>query len=289
MGGRARWKLSAPVAWLVSRHGKARALRPVLGPSLGVGVRTIRTVDTDAFGAFSREVERRGAALQAARAKIDAGSSAHPGATVLLASEGSFGPHPAIPFLALGEELVLLKDLRTGLEVAGQDIGPSTNFAHRFLTDPDEAVTFARSCGFPAHGMIVLGARDRVPDPGAFACKTARTPEALAEAVARAVDACGSAFVETDMRAHRNPTRMTAIRRAARDLVRRLASVCPECAQPGFWRVRTLPGLPCSDCGAPTRRPRAEVLRCDGCGYEEERKAPGEPWADPGSCAACNP
>ena len=289
MPSRADWGLSSRIAWLVTRHGKARALRPALGAAAGLAVRTLRAVDTDAFGAFSRETDRRGSPLDAARAKIDAGAAAHPGATVLLASEGSFGPHPAIPFLALGDELVLLRDLRTGLEVAGRDIGPATNYAHRVVSGPGEALAFADACGFPAHGMIVLGVVEGRPAPDAFACKTARTREDLARAVAGAVEACGSAFVETDMRAHRNPTRLSAIRRAGRDLSLRLASPCPRCARPGFWRVRSLPGLPCSDCGAPTRRPVAEVLGCSGCGHESERRLAGEAWADPAVCENCNP
>jgi hypothetical protein len=44
----------------------------------------------------------------------------------------------------------------------------------------------------------------------------------VAEAAVReAVMLCGEAFVKTDMWAHRNPTRMAAIERATRDLVRR--------------------------------------------------------------------
>ena len=285
----ARWRLSAPVAWLVSRHGKARALRPALGGRLGLAVRTIRSVDTDAFGTFSREVERGGSALDAARAKIAAGAAAQPGASVLVASEGSFGPHPAIPFLALGEELVLLRDLRTGLEVAGRDAGPSTNYAQRIVTTPEDALAFARACGFPSHGVHVLGVRDGLPDPDAYACKTAGTPDDIAGTVVRAVAACGAAFIETDMRAHRNPTRMAAIRRAARDLAMRLRSDCPECGRPGFWKVRALPGLPCGDCGSPTLRPMAEVLACSACGCEVQRRSSGDSWADPASCANCNP
>lgn len=283
------WRLSSADAWLVSRHGKAQAFRPVLGPRLGLRVRTLRSVDTDAFGTFSREVERPFGALQAARAKIDAGAAVRPDATVLLASEGSFGPHPMIPFLALGEELVLLRDLRTGLELVGQDISPETNFAHRIVTDPAEALDFARAAAFPGHGMIVLGVRDGAPAPEIFVCKTARTPDDLARAVTLAIETSGSAFIETDMRAHRNPTRMAAIGRAVRDLERRFRSACPECGRPGFWKVRSVPGLPCSDCGTPTRQPLAEIRACAGCGHEADFPVPGAGWADPAGCEDCNP
>jgi hypothetical protein len=36
-----------------------------------------------------------------------------------IASEGSFGPHPSLPFAALDRELVLLIDRETGLELVG--------------------------------------------------------------------------------------------------------------------------------------------------------------------------
>jgi hypothetical protein len=36
-----------------------------------------------------------------------------------IASEGSFGPHPYIPILLLGRELVFLIDLKRGLALAG--------------------------------------------------------------------------------------------------------------------------------------------------------------------------
>lgn len=284
-----RWRLSGPDAWLVTRHGKVAAFRPVLDAELGLAVRTLDSVDTDAFGAFSREIERRGTALDAARAKIAAGAEAIPEARILLASEGSFGPHPHIPFLALGDELVLLVDRVTGLEVTGRDVGPGTNFAHRLVNSEAEALEFAYSCGFPGHGVIILGAHDGRPAPHLFAVKTAATPEALRIATAEALGAFGAAWLESDMRAHRNPTRMAAIGRAVADLARRLRSACPDCGRPGFDVIRKTPGLPCADCGAPTRRAREWIFGCEGCGLEAARPAPGEPWAGPETCDSCNP
>lgn len=288
VGAGRRW-LSDDIAGLVTLHGKEAVIGPVLGEGPGISLFRVAGVDTDAFGTFTREVERPGSALDAARAKVRAGFAASPETRIMLASEGAFGPHPAIPLLPLGDELVLMVDRETGLELTGRHVGPETNFAHRLALDVETALDFARQCGFPGHGVIVLGVRGEAPAPDLFCDKTLEDEKALASAAARAIALTGAAFLETDMRAHRNPTRQDAIRRAAQDLVRRLGSPCPDCTRPGFDRRRRIAGLPCADCGTPTDMTRAWILGCEGCGLEETRPVDDEPWADPGACPSCNP
>ena len=113
-------------------------------------------VDTDKFGTFSREVRRSGSQLDAARAKIAAGFEYAPFARVGLASEGSFGPHPYVPFLAIGRELVLMVDRESGLELTGYDASEETNFGQRVARNLESAVAFAQDVGFPEHGLIVM-------------------------------------------------------------------------------------------------------------------------------------
>jgi hypothetical protein len=91
------------------------------------------------------------------------------------------------------------------------------------------------------------------------------------------------------MRAHRNPTRMSAIGRATADLVRRFGSRCPECNYPGFDVAERVPGLPCAWCGEPTRLIQREILSCRSCGHRHERSATDTTTADPGQCEGCNP
>ena len=100
---------------------------------------------------------------------------------------------------------------------------------------------------------------------------------------------CGSAFIQTDMRAHLNPTRMRAIERAALDLVRRFRSRCPVCSYPGFDVTERLPGLPCEWCAEPTQVIKREVLSCAACAHRIERPAGDRVAADPGNCDRCNP
>ena len=116
------------------------------------------------------------------------------------------------------------------------------------------------------------------------------TTEALDAAVRVVLEQCGAAHLESDMRAHVNPTRMAAIGRATRDLTRLALSGCPRCERPGFDVVERRGGLPCAECGMPTRRVRMEIVGCTGCSFREERvPATGQALASPAECDLCNP
>jgi hypothetical protein len=276
------------VAVLATMHGKERVIVPLLEGALGLTVRVPPRFDTDRFGTFSREIARSGSQLDAARAKIEAAFDADPCVRIGISSEGSFGPHPYVPFAPLARELVLMIDRETRLELTGYHAGLSTNFAHRVVTDVPGAMEFAKMVGFPAHGLIVIGCRDREPAPDLFLNKNIVTKADLRRAVEDNLARTGKAFVETDMRAHRNPTRMRAIRRATVNLIRRYRSHCPACDHRGFWIIERPLGLPCSWCGGPTHAVRADVLSCEGCGHRVERPVAAT-TADPGLCNDCNP
>lgn len=94
--------------------------------------------------------------------------------------------------------------------------------------------------------------------------------------------------LEPDLRAMHSPQRREYIRQAAQQLVERLQSCCPACDAPDFWPDATEQGLPCAECGAPTRLPLAHVRRCKVCRHEVREPGP-EPLADPGKCDWCNP
>jgi len=270
-------------------HGKERVIAPLLQASLGLNVATATGLNTDQFGTFSREIERKGCPLDAARAKIAAAFECAPGVRVGLASEGSFGPHPLTPFAPLGRELVLLIDRDTGLELSGHDGCHETNFAHRVVVCPEDAIAFADDVGFPRHGLVVIGCVDGKPSTDVALLKDVHGAKELWSAVETVINNCGAAFLETDMRAHRNPMRMRAIERATLDLVRRFQSRCQACAWPGYDVSTRIPGLPCDWCGAPTSLPKAEVWTCLRCPHREERPAVGGFTADAAHCEACNP
>jgi hypothetical protein len=286
---RDRFSYNNTPAVLATMHGKERVIAPLLERDLALRIELASGLNTDRFGTFSREIERAGAQLDAARAKIAAAFENAPHVTTGIASEGSFGPHPYIPFLALGRELVLLIDRETGLELTGHDVSPETNFLHAVVSTVDSALEFAQRAKFPDHGLIVIGCVDHQPAHDRALIKDITDRASLAAAVSEVVDKCGTAFVETDMRAHRNPTRLGAIERATADLVRRFRSRCPGCGYPGFDVTDRVPGLPCAWCGEPTRLIEREILCCRSCGYREERSATDKTAADPGQCEGCNP
>lgn len=275
-------------AVLATMHGKERVIAPLLEFALGLRVAVSEGIDTDRFGTFSREVERTGSQLDSARAKIAAAFAAAPDAIVALASEGSFGPHPHIPFVPMAREILVFADRARGLELIGHHAGLATNFSHAVVPDAAAAFAFAERIGFPDHGVIIIGCQDGQPAPGIALVKDVRNRAELSEAVERVIGLCGSAFVETDMRAHRNPTRMRAIKRATLDLVRRYRSPCPVCAAPGFAVTERVAGLPCSWCGGPTLAIRADVMSCVACDHRVERPV-ADITADPGHCGDCNP
>ena len=277
------------VAVLATMHGKERVISPLLEQALGLRVRLPTALDTDRFGTFSREIARTGSQLEAARAKIYAAFDADPTARVGVASEGSFGPHPFIPFLAFGLELVVLIDRVSGFELIGQDASPHTNSSQQLVWNSDEAVAFAERIGFPEHGVLVIGALDGQPAPACALIKDITDAAGLEAAVRKTLAVCGSAFIETDMRADRNPTRMAAIERATRDLLRRFSSQCPACNLRGFDVTERISGLPCEWCGGPTNAIRHHVLQCHACGHREERPATTSATANPGQCNFCNP
>ncbi|NJL49243.1 MAG: hypothetical protein HC929_19565 [Leptolyngbyaceae cyanobacterium SM2_5_2] len=108
--------------------------------------------------------------------------------------------------------------------------------------------------------------------------------------VAELLERHGSAWLETDMRAHVNPARMAVIEQAAHNLVKKFHQRCPQCRWPGFDVVRRLPGLPCASCGLPTALTHQWVYRCTQCHYERQVLYPeGIKVADPGHCELCNP
>jgi hypothetical protein len=275
-------------AVLATMHGKERAIAPLAEGFLGLAVHVPAGLDTDAFGTFSREVARAGSPLDAARAKIAAAFALVPEAQVGLASEGSFGPHPHMPFAALNRELVVLIDRASGLELVGHHATMDTNFAHALVTDRTTALAFAATAGFPAHGVIVMASRQGQPAPELALLKAIASERDLIAATEAALALSDAAHIETDMRAHRNPRRMRAIRRATIDLVRRARSRCPHCARPGFAVTERLAGLPCAWCASPTLLTRAEVLQCAACGHRTEREV-AACLAEPIHCEECNP
>jgi hypothetical protein len=73
-------------------------------------------------------------------------------------------------------------------------------------------------------------------------------------------------------------------------LIQQIKSTCPTCQTPGFSLKEKEHGLPCSQCGKPTRTVKADIYGCQACTYTEHR-SPGHAMEkeDPMYCDFCNP
>jgi hypothetical protein len=270
---------------LATRHGKEKAIAPVLETEFGLRIEIPRDLDTDQLGTFTGEVERTNDPLTTARKKCLMVMN-QPDADLALASEGSFGPHPAIMLLPANEELLVLLDRKNNIEIISKHLSTDTNFNGSPVRSEQELLSFALASRFPSHGLIIR------PEPGsAVGIIKGITEEArLLEAFRETLSAYGRAYVETDMRAMFNPTRMGVIGAAARKLAEKMRSICPGCGTPGFSVTNVIPGLPCALCSSPTRSALGHVLTCNTCGYREELRFPnGRTTEDPTFCDHCNP
>jgi len=228
-----------PLLVLASRHGKERAMARPFRLGLGLELVVADQIDTDHFGTFTGERPRPADAATTCRLKAEAAMDAT-GACLGVASEGSFGPHPAIPFLPLAIEWMTFVDRRRDLVISERLEGTPTNFSHSVIAAGADPGSWLERIGFPAHGVIVSPQRsDPHPSDPYPIVRGLHSPEALAKAIrgATAHSADGLALLQSDMRAHCNPTRMASIRRLAFRLVRRIRTACPSCGYRGgdWW------------------------------------------------------
>ncbi len=270
---------------LLTQHGKEQVIAPVLEPGLGCTIEHVTGFDTDRFGTFTRETPRPGTQLDAARRKARKGMELS-GLPVGLASEGSFGPDPFTGMFPWNVELLVWIDDRLELEVVGMAQGAARS-GHLQTGDWAEVEAFAAREGFPQHQLVL---RPEGPDDLRIHKGIADREQLKAcfnECIAMARNQ--QVFVETDLRACANPSRMRHIEQAASDLLARLQSACPACDTPGYWVSERQAGLPCAACGLPTTSYRSEVWTCARCQHREVRARTDCTVAEPRHCSQCNP
>lgn len=266
-------------------HGKERVIAPALEKMLGVRCVVAAGLNTDQLGTFTGETERPWDPLTTARKKCLLAMEIAD-CDLAVASEGSFGPHPHIPFIPVDDEWLFFIDSKNKLELHSREVTTATNFGGMQVSNHEELTGFAQRAGFPSHGLILRtgeGATTGI-------VKGITNMENLLAAFDTIQQLHGSAFVETDMRAMYNPTRMLQIEKAAESLAKKLACNCPACNTPGFGIMDAKTGLPCQCCGMPTQAVLSYVHRCVKCGYEKDELYPtSKQYADPAGCDICNP
>ena len=279
-------------AVLATMHHKQTALGPVLQDALGLSLLSSSNIDTDQLGTFAGEILRPGSMREVAIAKARLGMQST-GLALGLASEGSFGPHPLMPFVPGGIELLTFVDDERGFIAHETRVVDETNFGDCVVAEGQAFDEFLQRVQFPSHGLIVR--------PNSLAKNAAQTLalvkgitdhstliQAIADAARQSSD--GKARIESDMRAHFNPTRMRSLAQLGAQLARRLNSLCPACACPGWSKVDALRGLPCEACGMPTDMVLSEVFGCLCCTHRETRaRSDGLRQTGPEHCPYCNP
>ncbi len=277
------------VAVLATMHHKERVIVPILESELGLKVVVPTNFNTDVFGTFTREIKRPGSQIEAARLKAEKALKLTD-TNIAIASEGSFGPHPSMPYINSNREIVILIDQEQEIEVIGQEFSTVTNHSHTMVENVEQALKFADEVGFPEHGLVVM--LEESPKGSHDVIKGIITQEKLIEAVNFFLEksSTGKAFLETDMRAMYNPTRMENIAKATHNLVTKINNVCPNCSTPGFDLTRKITGLPCELCHMPTPLIRTLIYECQKCDFTQEDLFPhGKKFADPAQCIYCNP
>lgn len=270
---------------IATMHRKETVIAPPLEQAIGVKCLVLENFDSDELGTFSGEVERLKGPLETAREKC-LSAMRIAGCDLGVASEGSFGVHPTYGFLPSNDELIIFIDQKNDLEIIARNLTTETNFMGTFVSDQSSLLNFAEKANFPSHALIL-----RNDENG-----TARIKKGIQNKVELLREfnelhrLFGKAFVETDMRAMNNPTRMRAIEKTTEKLIEKILFTCPSCETPGFEVSRVNNGLKCSACGFPTRSTLSITRTCKKCGLEKVEMYPNQKEEeDPTYCDICNP
>jgi hypothetical protein len=268
-----------------TKHGKEKVIAPILEKELNVHCFVDSNFDSDIFGTFTGEVERLGDPIAALRTKCLAAMQANK-CDLGIASEGSFGAHPSYFFVPADDELMILIDTKNELEIIARNLTTETNFAGQEINNLEELKAFAKKVDFPSHGLIMKKSVDDL----SITRKGITTHNELNASFKFFIKEFEKAYVETDMRAMFNPTRMRAIESLTHKLVSKINHRCPNCSTPGFDVSEIIPGLPCSACKMPTQSALYYRYKCQKCDFTHDDKFPSHKQVeDPGYCNFCNP
>jgi len=270
---------------IATKHQKEKAIAPIFEKALGVKCFTNPDLNTDVFGTFCGEVERSKDVIDTVRKKCLMGMTLS-NSDLGIASEGSFGPLPNAFFVHANEEILIFIDKVHQLEVIVKEVSLTTNFNGSAIQSEKELIEFAQKVGFPEHGLIAKKNQDDTSDM----VKGIQRWEHLLETYKIFMSQFQSFYVETDMRALYNPTRMNIIEKAAKKLVTKINNLCPACKTPGFGISKSNSGLPCAVCNAPTQSLLSHLYSCQKCNYTHEEMYPnGISKQEPMYCDYCNP
>ncbi|GGE28593.1 DUF6671 family protein [Psychroflexus planctonicus] len=269
---------------IATMHGKEKVIAPIIEKSIGVHCFVNKTLNTDVFGTFTGEIDRKHDPLSTARKKC-LHAMALSECQLGIASEGSFGNHPELFFAKANEEFLIFIDLKNQIEIVTKILSTKTNFNGKYVNSENELWTFAKQIGFPEHGLIL-----RSEENSKECYKGITKREQLNNYFRKLAKEKPSVYAETDMRAFYNPTRMKRIKEASIQLIKKIQTTCPKCNCPGFDVSKIKSGLRCKQCGLPTKSTLSHIMVCKKCGFEKENIFPFQKKnEDPMYCDFCNP
>jgi hypothetical protein len=274
---------SGRTAHLVTQHRKALIVAPEFQQILNLKVDEVN-LDTDKLGTFSGDVERVGSPRETVLAKARMARE-ESGATLLLASEGTIGADPFIPFINTDRELFAFIDVELNIELV-EFIRSTEIIAKRIEVNQDTDFTnFLLESDFPRHHLILKASQN----PVTVIAKGINSIERLNLELAKGFRDYSALTLENDFRAHCSPSRQVNIAAVARKIAKRLSQTCPSCEAPGWGVVDYRRGVECDLCGELSSEAiRNEILGCTKCPYRIDEKVMSEKL-DPANCNLCNP
>lgn len=271
--------------FILTKHDKDKVIAPLFENELSLPCKTIRHIDTDVLGTFSGEVDRLLDPIATLREKCNLAQEME-GCELVVATEGSFGNHPSIFFASANDELIMLKDFKNDIEIVERVVSLDTNLYEACIANHQELEDFISKTKFPSHGIIIKAAKDDFVNMS----KGITDYKMLLDNFNKLLPINGSCYLETDMRACFNPTRMEVIKQATERLILKIKSQCPQCDTPGYGVIQAIRGLPCKQCHSKTRSIIAHEYGCQKCDFTTKKMYPNnKEYEDPMYCDYCNP
>lgn len=268
-------------AAFATKHHKEMIVSPIFA-RLGINI-VVANFDTDLLGTFSGETPRVGTPKEVVLHKARMGIS-HSGLSFALASEGSIGLDPLIPFVISDTECMAWIDSSRNIEIVEFYKSLEIVAAHIKIARGDSLDNFLKNAQFPEHSLIA-----KSENSAGQIFKGINSFKSLDAAIKTLFKESERVVIESDLRAHHSPSRRKNIATLAERLVARLNTLCPSCTAPGWGEVGYLFGLPCRQCrSVENNSVRGRRLGCSTCNYKEEILN-GKKSIEPAECGSCNP
>ena len=270
-------------AHIVTKHAKAEIIGPALWEKLGMTLATYEA-DTDQFGTFSGEIDRKESPLQTAIQKARLARD-WIGAEICIASEGTIGPNPSFPVTISNVETIVFMDFANDIVIHQTFVSSEIYSYCTRLKSPGEVDGSIKQLKLDDQAMIVKSSYENA----VFVKKGLKSIDDIQSAVAQAVSISGEAILEPDFRAMHSASRRENIRKCAILLAQKISSTCPRCNRPGWSGSPSAATKACLSCGSKrTTIAIGDEFRCEGCNHIEQRNE-ANTSCEAQYCLVCNP